>query len=61
MLAQGEDLVPIPGTKRVKYLEDNAGAVDVELTADDLQRIEAELPPVAGERYDETGMASVNL
>ena len=61
VLAQGEDLVPIPGTKRVKYLEDNAGAVDVELTDDDLQRIEAELPPVAGERYDATGMASVNL
>ena len=61
MLAQGEDLVPIPGTKRVKYLEDNAGAVDVELTDDDLQRIEAELPTVSGERYDEAGMASVNL
>jgi aryl-alcohol dehydrogenase-like predicted oxidoreductase len=60
VLAQGEDIVPIPGTKRVKYLEDNAGALDVELTAEDLQRIEAELPEVAGERYDESGMASVN-
>jgi aryl-alcohol dehydrogenase-like predicted oxidoreductase len=61
VLAQGEDLVPIPGTKRRTYLEQNAGAVDVELTGEDLARIDAELPPVAGERYDETGMASVNL
>jgi aryl-alcohol dehydrogenase-like predicted oxidoreductase len=61
VLAQGEDLVPIPGTKRRKYLEDNAGAVDVELTDEDLSRIEAELPAVAGERYNEAGMASVNL
>ncbi len=61
VLAQGEDIVPIPGTKRRTYLEQNAGAVDVELTEADVQRIEAELPPVAGERYDETGMAGVNL
>src|SRR5664280_2079930 len=61
VLAQGEDLVPIPGTKRRTYLEQNAAAVDVELTADDLVRIDAELPGVAGERYDEAGMASVNL
>ena len=61
MLAQGEDLVPIPGTKRRKYLEENAGAVDVVLTDQDLQRINAELPEASGERYDEAGMASVNL
>ena len=61
VLAQGEDLVPIPGTKRREYLEQNAGAVDIELTADDRARIEAELPRAAGERYDEAGMASVNL
>jgi aryl-alcohol dehydrogenase-like predicted oxidoreductase len=61
VLAQGEDLVPIPGTKRRSYLEQNAGAVDVELTSADLRRIQAELPEVAGERYDETGMAAVNL
>jgi aryl-alcohol dehydrogenase-like predicted oxidoreductase len=60
VLAQGEDLVPIPGTKRRRYLEENAAAVDVELTADDLARIDAELPPVAGARYDEAGMASIN-
>jgi aryl-alcohol dehydrogenase-like predicted oxidoreductase len=61
VLAQGEDIVPIPGTKRRKYLEQNAGAAEVELTQEDLKRIEAELPAVAGERYDETGMAAVNL
>jgi aryl-alcohol dehydrogenase-like predicted oxidoreductase len=61
VLAQGEDLVPIPGTKRRTYLEQNAAAVDVELSADDLARIDAELPPAAGERYNEAGMASVNL
>jgi aryl-alcohol dehydrogenase-like predicted oxidoreductase len=61
VLAQGEDIVPIPGTKRRTYLEQNAGAVDVQLTDEDLRRIEAELPPVAGERYDEAGMAAVNL
>jgi aryl-alcohol dehydrogenase-like predicted oxidoreductase len=61
VLAQGEDLVPIPGTKRREYLEQNARAVDVELTAEDLARIDAELPDVAGERYDEAGMAGVDL
>jgi aryl-alcohol dehydrogenase-like predicted oxidoreductase len=60
VLAQGEDIVPIPGTKRRAYLEDNAGATEVELTADDLARIDAELPAAAGERYDEAGMSSVN-
>jgi len=60
VLAQGDDLVPIPGTKRRKYLEENAEAVEVELTEDDLARIDAELPEVAGARYDEAGMASVN-
>jgi aryl-alcohol dehydrogenase-like predicted oxidoreductase len=60
VLAQGDDLVPIPGTKRRKYLEENAAAVDVELSDDDLARIEAELPAVAGDRYDEGGMATVN-
>ena len=61
VLAQGEDLVPIPGTKRRSYLEQNAAAVDVELTPADLARIDAELPKAAGARYDEAGMASVNL
>jgi aryl-alcohol dehydrogenase-like predicted oxidoreductase len=61
VLAKGEDLVPIPGTKRRSYLEENAAAVDVELTAEDLAQIEAELPAAAGDRYDEAGMASVHL
>ncbi|MER6083761.1 aldo/keto reductase [Streptomyces sp. NPDC001833] len=61
VLAQGDGIVPIPGTKRVGYLEQNAGAVDVELTKEDLARIEAEVPRAAGERYDEAGMRSVNL
>src|SRR5580700_9940619 len=61
VLAQGEDLVPIPGTKRREYLEQNAGAADVELTDEDLARIDAELPKVAGDRYDQTGMAGVDL
>ena len=60
LLAQGDDIVPIPGTKRRAYLEENAGAVAVELNQDDLARIDAELPETAGERYDEAGMATVN-
>jgi aryl-alcohol dehydrogenase-like predicted oxidoreductase len=60
VLAQGDDLVPIPGTKRRTYLEQNAAAVDITLTEDDLARIDAELPEAAGERYDEAGMRSVN-
>ncbi|MFF9242618.1 aldo/keto reductase [Streptomyces sp. NPDC014801] len=60
VLAQGEDLVPIPGTKRRTYLEQNAAAVDITLTPDDLARIDAELPQAAGDRYDEAGMQSVN-
>lgn len=60
VLAQGDDLVPIPGTRRRRYLEENAAAVDVELSAEDLARIDAELPEAAGERYNEAGMASVD-
>jgi aryl-alcohol dehydrogenase-like predicted oxidoreductase len=60
LLAQGDDIVPIPGTKRRTYLEQNAGAVDVRLSADDLARIDAELPEAAGDRYNEAGMASID-
>jgi aryl-alcohol dehydrogenase-like predicted oxidoreductase len=49
LLAQGEDVVPIPGTKRVRYLEENAGALDVTLSAADLARLDALRP--AGDRY----------
>jgi aryl-alcohol dehydrogenase-like predicted oxidoreductase len=61
VLARGEDLVPIPGTKRRSYLEENAQAADIELTKEDLARIDAALPKAAGARYDERGMATVNL
>jgi aryl-alcohol dehydrogenase-like predicted oxidoreductase len=62
LLYQGEDVVPIPGTKRREYLEENAAAADVELTGEDLRRIEEVAPAgaAAGERYDEAGMGSVN-
>ena len=59
VLAQGDDIVPIPGTKRVRYLEDNAGAVDVRLTADDLRELAALEANVAGERYTEQGMSMI--
>jgi aryl-alcohol dehydrogenase-like predicted oxidoreductase len=61
VLARGEDVVPIPGTKRRTYLEENAAAVEIKLTDEDLARIEQELPAPAGARYDEAGMAGVNL
>ena len=61
VLAQGDDLAPIPGTKRRTYLEQNAAAAEVELTDEDLARIEAEVPEASGARYNEAGMASVNL
>jgi len=62
VLAQGEDIVPIPGTKRRKYLEENAGAVNVTLTPEDLRRIDEVAPKgaAAGMRYPEAAMASVN-
>ncbi len=60
VLAHGEDVVPIPGTKRRSYLEENLGAADVTLTPDDLARIDAELPAAAGERYDRSGMATID-
>ena len=62
LLARGQDVVPIPGTKRVKYLEENVGALEVELTPDDLRRIDEIAPQgiAAGQRYPEGGMATVN-
>jgi aryl-alcohol dehydrogenase-like predicted oxidoreductase len=62
VLAQGKDVVPIPGTKRRKYLEENVGAVDVKLTPEDLKRIDEVAPKgaAAGTRYPEAAMASVN-
>jgi aryl-alcohol dehydrogenase-like predicted oxidoreductase len=62
LLAQGEDIAPIPGTKRRKYLEENDGAADVTLTDKDLSRIEEAMPrgSAAGERYSEEMMRAVN-
>jgi aryl-alcohol dehydrogenase-like predicted oxidoreductase len=63
LLARGEDVVPIPGTKRQKYVEENAAAADIKLTPDELARLDAELPPgiAAGPRYPEPAMKRVNL
>jgi aryl-alcohol dehydrogenase-like predicted oxidoreductase len=61
VLAQGDDIVPIPGTKRRTYLEQNARAVDVELTAADLARIADAVPEAVGARYDEDGMRGINV
>ena len=58
----GDDIVPIPGTKRRSYLEENLGALEVRLSPDDLARLDRILPPgaAAGTRYPEQGMRTVN-
>ncbi len=63
VLAQGEDIVPIPGTKRRKYLEENAAASEIELTAEDLARLDEIAPKgvAAGMRYPEAMMRFVNM
>jgi aryl-alcohol dehydrogenase-like predicted oxidoreductase len=62
VLAQGGDVVPIPGTKRLKYLDENMGALGVSLTPAELTAINSAMPSgaFAGQRYGEQGMASVN-
>ena len=62
VLAQGDDIVPIPGTKHRRYLEENVRALDVELTPADLEEIDeaAPLGVAAGERYHEAGMRAIN-
>jgi aryl-alcohol dehydrogenase-like predicted oxidoreductase len=62
VLAQGEDIVPIPGTKHRKYLDENIAALDVKLSGEDLKRLDDILPPgaAAGERYHARGMETVN-
>jgi len=62
VLAQGEDIVPIPGTKRIPYLEENIGALEVTLTTEDLARIDEISPQgvTAGMRYPEAMMSAVN-
>lgn len=62
LLAQGSDIIPIPGTKRRSYLEENAAAVNLKLSADDLERLEEVVPKgvAAGQRYPESMMNLVN-
>ena len=62
VLDQGDDIVPIPGTKRVKYLDENLGAVNVRLTGDDLAQIESVLPAgvAAGSRYSDLAMLVID-
>jgi aryl-alcohol dehydrogenase-like predicted oxidoreductase len=62
MLAKDSTLIPIPGTKRIKYLEENLGALQVHLTPTDLQRLEESIAPhaIAGKRYPEQAMQAVN-
>jgi aryl-alcohol dehydrogenase-like predicted oxidoreductase len=62
VLAQGDDVVPIPGTKRRKYLEENVGALEIELTIDDLHRLNEvfQTGAAAGQRYPEEMMSRVN-
>ncbi len=62
VLAQGDDIVPIPGTKRRSYLEENLGSLEVELTVNELQRLDELMPQgiAAGPRYPEDMMKAVN-
>lgn len=63
LLAQGPDVVPIPGTKRLRYLAENGGAVNVRLSDQDMQDLNSSLAtiPVSGERYTKEGMKGVNV
>ena len=63
VLSRGNDIVPIPGTKRRNYLEENVGAVDVPITPADIDRLDKVFPKgaVAGERYPQQGMQAVNI
>ncbi|MGO8905489.1 MAG: aldo/keto reductase [Solirubrobacteraceae bacterium] len=61
VLHRGEHVVPIPGTKRVSYLEENLAAADIELSEAEVERIAQAVPAPAGDRYDEMGMRTVNI
>ncbi len=63
MLAQGDDLIPIPGTKQRRYLEENVAATELRLSAAELAELDAIFlaEAVAGSRYSEEGMRPVNL
>jgi aryl-alcohol dehydrogenase-like predicted oxidoreductase len=62
VLARGEDIVPIPGTKKRAYLEENLAALEIGLGDDDLQRLDAAFPPDAaqGARYPGLALSFVN-
>jgi aryl-alcohol dehydrogenase-like predicted oxidoreductase len=60
VMAQGTDIVPIPGTKRRSYLEENAAAAELDLSEDDIERIAEALPEAVGDRYDASGMTTLN-
>ena len=62
LLAQGDYIAPIPGTKRVKYLEENAAAAELQLTAEDVEKLAALFAAsyIAGERYAPAGMRSLD-
>ena len=59
VLAQGEDMVPIPGTKRVKFLEENVEALNLHLSASDMEELNGLSQSTAGPRYDERRMAMI--
>jgi len=63
VLSRGDDIIPIPGTKKVKYLEENAGAVDIELSDDEIARLDAGFPPgvTAGTRYPEGALKLLQM
>ena len=61
VLHRGEHIVPIPGTKRVSYLEENIAASGVQLSDEEVQRITQEIGSAAGDRYDPEGMRTVNV
>jgi aryl-alcohol dehydrogenase-like predicted oxidoreductase len=62
VLAQGEDVVPIPGTKRRKYLEENAGAAEIRLTSNEVAELEAAIPQdeIVGDRYAAASMTAID-
>ena len=62
VMAQGQDVVPIPGTKRVRYLEENLGAAEIDLSDEDLRRLDDAAPVGAAEgtRYTEAQMSTVS-
>jgi aryl-alcohol dehydrogenase-like predicted oxidoreductase len=60
VMAKGEDIVPIPGTKRRKYLEENAAAVDIQLTPQEVTQLEASIPQAAGDRYAPANMQAID-